>query len=565
MKEKLGLSHEKIARARELATIATAPVLDFVDGYTSVAVERATLRIVGADGADPDGVPVPNLVVDQLKTHDGTARDGAALDGGVGGGGIGAAEKLEDGALLYYVNALMKTGLGPAGLNAKIAGGFKVASLPLGDRNSIGEEAQRLADAGLARISHNRGIREEKLELWKGRNSEPMLYLIVATGNIYEDVKQAKAAAERGADVIAVIRTTAQSLLDYVPYGATTEGFGGTYATQENFRIMRGALDEVSEKQGRYIRLTNYASGLCMPEIAAMGALERLDMMLNDSMYGILFRDINMYRTFVDQKFSRMINAYAGIIINTGEDNYLTTSDAWEKAYTVLASQFLNERFAYAAGLPAKLMGLGHAFEMDPSLRNGFLYELAQAQMAREIFPEHPLKYMPPTKFMSGDIFKGLAMDTMFNFASKATNQGIHLLGMLTEAIHTPFMMDRFLAVENAKYIMNSMESFYDEIEFRPEGIIVARAREVLDRTVEFLGEIVECGLFEAIGRGMFADVKRPRDGGKGLEGLVRKGPAYFNPVEDALVAGLGLARNPGQDSKGGFASIPAGRSGKED
>jgi beta-lysine 5,6-aminomutase alpha subunit len=27
--------------------------------------------------------------------------------------------------------------------------------------------------------------------------------------------------------------------------------------------------------------------------------------------------------------------------------------------------------------------------------------------MAREIFPEHPLKYMPPTKFMSGDIFKG--------------------------------------------------------------------------------------------------------------------------------------------------------------
>ncbi|GAB1455128.1 hypothetical protein MASR2M48_04350 [Spirochaetota bacterium] len=32
-------------------------------------------------------------------------------------------------------------------------------------------------------------------------------------------------------------------------------------------------------------------------------------------------------------------------------------------------------------------------------------------------------------------------MNTLFNFAPKATNQGIHLLGMLTEAIHTPFMM----------------------------------------------------------------------------------------------------------------------------
>jgi beta-lysine 5,6-aminomutase alpha subunit len=73
------------------------------------------------------------------------------------------------------------------------------------------------------------------------------------------------------------------------------------------------------------VRLTNYASGLCMPEIAVLAGLERLDMMLNDAMYGILFRDINPRRTFVDQRFSRMVHARAGIIINTGEDNYLTS------------------------------------------------------------------------------------------------------------------------------------------------------------------------------------------------------------------------------------------------
>jgi len=248
-----------------------------------------------------------------------------------------------------------------------------------------------------------------------------------------------------------------------------------------------------------------------------------------------------MYRTFVDQKFSRMLDSWAGIIINTGEDNYLTTSDAFEKAYTVLASQFLNERFAYAAGLPARLMGLGHAFEMDPAIKNGFLYELSQAQMAREIFPEHPLKYMPPTKFMSGDIFKGLATDTMFNFVSKATDQNIHLLGMLTEAIHTPFMMDRFLAVDNARYVMNNMESFYDEVEFKEGGIVRTRAAEVLDRTLEFLKETSAIGLFDAIAKGDFADVKRPKDGGKGLEGIVKKGPRYWNPFEDHLTRALGL------------------------
>jgi beta-lysine 5,6-aminomutase alpha subunit len=357
----------------------------------------------------------------------------------------------------------------------------------------------------------------------------------VATGNIYEDVKQAQSAVYQGADVVAVIRTTAQSLLDYVPYGPTTEGFGGTYATQENFRIMRKALDEAGDKEKRYIRLVNYCSGLCMPEIAAMGAIERLDMMLNDSMYGILFRDINMYRTFVDQNFSRMINSFADIIINTGEDNYLTTSDAYEKAYTVLASQFLNEKFAMNAGMPSRLMGLGHAFEMDPEIENGFLYEYSQALMAREIFPEAPLKYMPPTKYMTGNIFKGLAMNTMFNFVSKATNQGIHLLGMLTEAIHTPFMQDRFLAIENAQYVMNNMKGFFDEIDFKKDGIIVKRAHEVLDRTIDFLEEINKEGLFDSIEQGRFAEVKRPKNRGKGLNGVVKKSEEYWNPFEDFL------------------------------
>ena len=142
-------------------------------------------------------------------------------------------------------------------------------------------------------------------------------------------------------------------------------------------------------------------------------------------------------------------------------------------------------------------MGLGHAFEMDPTIKNGFLYELSQAQMAREIFPEHPLKYMPPTKFMSGDIFKGVAMDTMFNFVSRRRTRASTSSGMLTEAIHTPFMMDRFIAVDNAKYVMNNMDGLYDEIEFKKDGIIVARAHQVLEETLAFMEEVEKMGMFD--------------------------------------------------------------------
>ena len=252
--------------------------------------------------------------------------------------------------------------------------------------------------------------------------------------------------------------------------------------------------------------------------------------MLSDALYGIVFRYINMLRTLVDQYFSRIINGFAGVIINTGEDNYLTTADAVEEAHTVLASQFLNEQFALMAGLPEEQQGLGHAFEISPDVENGFLYELAQAQMAREIFPKAPLKYMPPTKFMTGNIFRGHVQDALFNAVTIMTGQRLHLLGMMTEAIHTPFMSDRALAIENAQYIFRTMKDFGSELEFKKGGIIQSRANEVLQKATDLLVEIEHQGLFATLEQGIFADIKRPKDGGKGLDGVVVKDDNYFNP-----------------------------------
>ena len=275
-----------------------------------------------------------------------------------------------------------------------------------------------------------------------------------------------------------------------------------------------------------------------MPEIAAMGALERLDMMLNDSMYGIIFRDINMKRTFIDQFFSRMINAYAGVIINTGEDNYLTTADAYEAAHTVLASDLINEQFALLSGLEEEQMGLGHAFELNPEIENGFLWELAQAQLIRQVFPKAPLKYMPPTKYMTGNIFKGQLQDGLFNMISIMTKQGIQLLGMLTEAIHTPFIQDRFLAVQNARYIFNNMKNLGDEIEFVKGGKIEKRAQEVLTEAEMMLAKIEAMGLKQAIETAMFAEISRKETGGKGLDGVVDKVAEYYNPFPELMKGG---------------------------
>jgi beta-lysine 5,6-aminomutase alpha subunit len=142
---------------------------------------------------------------------------------------------------------------------------------------------------------------------------------------------------------------------------------------------------------------------------------------------------------------------------------------------------------------------------------------------------------MPPTKHMTGNIFKGHLIDAMFNLTSVMTHQTIHLCGMLTEAIHTPFLGDRALALENARYVMNTARSFGDEIEIKPGGRIERRAHEVLGGAVRILDAVAQRGLMSAIEDGTFADVRRPRDGGRGFDGVFAKDEGYWNPFEDAL------------------------------
>jgi beta-lysine 5,6-aminomutase alpha subunit len=520
---RLRIDEQTVEECRSLAAEIALSIEELAATHTTVSVERACLRLIGVDGvtgAGPEAVPIPNAVVEA----------------------IAASVGLERGALVPFFHAVHRDGTDIQETARRIAAGEALVEWPRDhELPPAVERAGAAAQDAVDRLARVATERDRRISL-VGEASKPWFYEIVATGNIHEDIPQAQAAAREGCDIVAVIRSTGQSLLDYVPYGATTDGFAGTFATQENFRLMRAALDEVSEELGRYIRLTNYASGLCMPEIAAIGAMERLDMMLNDCMYGIIFRDINMQRTFVDQHFSRMVHALAGITINTGEDNYLTTADAVRSAHTVLASQFLNERLALVAGLKEEQLGLGHAFEIDPGVKDQIAMEIAHAQLVRECFPDAPLKYMPPTKHMTGNIFQGFLYDGMFNLVGALTGQDIILLGMMTEGVHTPFLSDRDLALENARYVFGGAATLAGEIRFEPGGDVERRAAQVLEECRHMLRRVAEIGMFAAIEEGMFADTVRTREGGKGLDGVVRKHEAYANPLAQRLAERVGAS-----------------------
>jgi beta-lysine 5,6-aminomutase alpha subunit len=517
---KLDLDPGVVDACRQAAARIAAQVAKEIEGRTTVSVERTLARLLGVDGANELDVPLPNVLIDYVRDH----------------------EQLGFGIAYWLGNAMLRAERSPQQIAEAVAAGeLDLCGLPRSPQDAIRERITSECERRLEEIGRRMGERRVLREQL-GESPPPLRYVLTATGNVYEDVVHGLAVAEAGGDIVAVIRSTAQSLLDYVPYGPTTEGYGGTFATQENFRIMRAALDEWSQRNGRYVRLSSFCSGLCMSEIATMGAIEGLDNMVNDALYGILYRDINILRGLIDQRVSRTINGYFGVTINTGEDNYLRTADALEAAPSVTASQFINHQLARDSGVPDEQIALGDAYEIDPPVTNGLLYEWAQAQLTRELFPECPVKYMPPTRHMDGNLFRTHATDTLFNLVTIATGQGIQTIGVPTEGIFTPHIHDRVLGLQNVNYVFDSARDLGDEIEFRRGGIIQSRAREVLAGARALLEHIAEVGLIAAVDEGVFGDVSRRVCEGRGIEGIVETEEEYFNPAVELMRGALSVA-----------------------
>ncbi len=502
------IPEDSVANCRRLAAQIAQDVQKDISSMSTVSIERSLLRLMGIEGVDEEKVPLVNRVVDAVFRSRG----------------------LEEGVLYWIGNALCEMGFPLQEICQRVADdSLDLFHLPRHDFSQIQSQVEAVALDSLSHLFHKRAERR-LFQQGFSPTLPPLLYVIVATGNIYDDIAQARAAGEQGADVIAVIRSTAQSLLDYVPEGITTEGFGGTFATQANFRLMREALDEVSEKNSRYIRQVNYCSGLCMAEIATLGIKEGLDILVNDAIYGVLFRDLNMVRIMIDQSFSRFLLGLFDLVIVTGEDNLIKTVDAFQNYHIVLVSQFINEQLAKQAGMKESQIGLGHAAELDPSLEDSLLWELAQAQLIRQLFPSSPIKFMPPTSHKSGNIFFAHALDTLFNLVSVWTEQEIVLLGMPTEATHTPYVQDRFLSLESALHVRRAARHFSWELQFKKDGAVQKRALEVISKAEKTLEQVVQEGLWTALAKGYFSQIRRERRGGRGHEGVFRKGEFYLNP-----------------------------------
>jgi D-ornithine 4,5-aminomutase subunit beta len=135
----------------------------------------------------------------------------------------------------------------------------------------------------------------------------------IASGRFEDDLRRMRMAAWHGADHIMVIRTTGQSHIDGLIEG-TPEGVGGIPVTRKQIRATRKALDAIEEEVGRPINFHSYVSGLAGPEMAVLFAEEGVNGAHQDPQYNVLYRDINMHRSFVDAAEAKKVLADGGSI-----------------------------------------------------------------------------------------------------------------------------------------------------------------------------------------------------------------------------------------------------------
>ena len=143
MESKLGIDFGKVAHAREVAHKIAMQVQKFVDGYTTVAVERTLCRLLGIDGVDQNAVPLPNVVVEDLKDKN----------------------VLGEGVLFFLGNTMVATGLSPQRIAEKVASGeLDLTAQPVCSVEQREEALKPYIEESIRRITKNRKRREQYLQ-----------------------------------------------------------------------------------------------------------------------------------------------------------------------------------------------------------------------------------------------------------------------------------------------------------------------------------------------------------------------------------------------------------------
>ena len=354
----------------------------------------------------------------------------------------------------------------------------------------------------------------------------------IASGRFEDDIRRMRMAAWHGADHIMVIRTAGQSHYDGLIEG-TPQGIGGIPVTRKQVRAHRKALDFIEEEVGRPINYHSYISGVAGPEIAVMFAEEGVNGAHQDPQYNVLYRNINMVRSFVDAAESKKVMTWADIAQIDGAHNAnATAKDAWKVMPELMVQHGINSLFSHKAGMNKGNICLS---TVPPSAAPVpcTKYDLPYAVALRDFFEDYRMRAQQNTKYITSSSREATVTHVLNMVISKLTKADIQSTITPDEGRNVPWHIYNIEACDTAKQTLVALDSLLEMVELKNEGYLKEEVRELKERAVLYLEELLEAGgYFEAVEKGFFVDSgkypERNGDGiGRSIEGGIGAGTVY--------------------------------------
>jgi len=367
----------------------------------------------------------------------------------------------------------------------------------------------------------------------------PVITTEIASGRFEDDIRRMRMAAWHGADHIMVIRHMGQSHIDGLMEG-TPQGIGGIPVTRKQVRAQRKALDIIEDEVGRPINYHSYVSGVAGPDVAVMFAEEGINGAHQDPQYNVLYRDINCVRSFVDACESKKILAWAGILQIDGAHNANATArEAWKVMPELIVQHAINSLFSEKVGIKPENIALS---TVPPTATPApcMYYDLPYAVALRDFCGRYKMRAQQNTKYICSSVREATVTHVMNMVISKLTSADIQSTITPDEGRNVPWHIYNMEAVDNAKQALLAMDGLMEMVELKKDGPLREMARDIKERAVLFMEEIIEVGgYFQAVKEGFFVDsAKYPERNGDGIARNPEGGVGYgyiFEREEDYM------------------------------
>lgn len=356
----------------------------------------------------------------------------------------------------------------------------------------------------------------------------PVITTEIASGRFEDDIRRMRMAAWHGADHLMVIRHMGQSHIDGLMEG-TPQGIGGVPITRKQVRAQRKAIDIIEDEVGRPINYHSYVSGVAGPDVAVMFAEEGINGAHQDPQYNVLYRDINCVRSFVDACESKKILAWADILQIDGAHNANATArEAWKVMPELIVQHAINSLFSEKVGIKPENISLS-TVPPTATPAPAVYMDLPYAVALRDICDRYKMRAQQNTKYICSSAREATVTHVLNMLISKLTRADIQSTITPDEGRNVPWHIYNIEATDNAKQTLLGLDGLMEMVELKMDGPLGEKAREIKEKALLFMEEIVEVGgYFQAVQEGFFVDsAEYPERNGDGIARKIEGGVGY--------------------------------------